>query len=178
MRLRHLRLPFALAVLVALAIPAASLSAPGGLTLDRGIVQSVDTAHIELRALDGSVASFAVSAATRIKLNGVPATVTEIRPGYVATVVHDGDRPAVAIRAFGRPPIVVVRGVVSSLTRSAIGVDTDAGPVSVPLDGRTVFRFRGGPGLRRLARPGALVVVRYREGGPAVAVNVLKRARA
>jgi hypothetical protein len=178
MTLRNLRLLTAVAAVLALAIPAAALSAPSDLTNDQGIVQSVSPTRIELRALDGNVASFAVSEATRVRINGQPGQLTDIRPGYVATVTHNGDRPAALIRAFGRPAIVTSRGIVSSLTRTSISVDTDAGPVAIPLDRGTVFRFRGDPGFRWQARPGALVVVKYRDGGPAKSVNVLKRARA
>jgi len=178
MTLGYLRLLAALAAVLALAVPAAALSAPSDITNDQGIVQSVGSTQIELRALDGSVASFAVSPSTRVRVNGLPAQLTDIRPGYVATVTHDGDRPAALIRAFGRPALIARRGIVSSLTRTSITVGTDAGPVTIPLDRGTAFRFRGSPGFRWQARPGALVVVKYRDGGPAKSVNVLKRARA
>jgi len=124
MTLRNLRLLTAVAAVLALAIPAAALSAPSDLTSDQGIVQSVTPIQIELRALDGNVASFAVSDATRVRINGQPGQLTEIRPGYVATVIHNGDRPAVVIRAFGRPALITSRGIVSSLTRTSISVDT------------------------------------------------------
>jgi len=176
--LRYLRLLTAVAAVLALAVPAAALSAPSDLTNDQGIVQSVSPSQIELRALDGSVASFAVSEATRVRVNGLPARLADIQPGYVATVTHNGGRPAVLIRAFGRPVMLTSRGIVSSLTRASITIGGDAGPVTIPLDRGTVFKFRGGPGFRWQARPGALVVVRNREGSPARSVNVLKRARA
>ena len=178
MTLRSLRLLAAVVSVAALALPAAALSAPSDLANDQGIVQSVGQTRIELRALDGSVTSFAVSAATRVRINGQPGVLTDIRPGYVATVTHNGDRPAVLIRAFGKPALISSRGIVSSLTRTSITIGGDAGPVTIPLDRRTEFRFRGGPGFRWQARPGALVVVKYREGGPAKSVNILKRARA
>ena len=178
MTLRHLRLLTAVAAVMALAAPAAALSAPSDLTNDQGVVQSVGPTQIELRALDGSVVSFAVSEATRVRLNGQPARLQDIRPGYVATVTHNGDRPAVLIRAFGKPTLITSRGIVSSLTRTSITVDSDAGSFVIPLDRGTVFRFRGGPGFRWQARPGALVVVKVRDGDPAKSVNVLKRARA
>ncbi len=178
MTLRPLRLLTTVAAVLALTVPAAALSAPSDLRNDQGIVQSIDATQIELRALDGTVASFSLSAATRVKVNGLLARLADIRPGYVATVTHDGDRPAVLIRAFGKPTMVTRRGIVTSLTRNAITIGGDAGPVTVPLERGTVFRFRGGPGFRWQARPGALVVVKVRDGGPAKSVNVLKRARA
>ena len=178
MTLRLLRLLTTVAAVLALAIPAAALSAPSDVTNEQGIVQSIDASQIELRALDGSVASFAVSAATRVKVNGLLARLADIRPGYVATVTHDGARPAVLIRAFGKPAILTSRGIVASLTRNTITIGSDAGPVTIPLDRATIFRFRGGPGFRWQARSGALVVVKHRDGVPAKSVNVFKRARA
>jgi len=178
MTLRSLRLLTAVAAVLVLAIPAAALSAPSDLTNDQGIVQSIGPNQIELRALDGSVASFAVSEATRVRVNGQPGQLTDIRRGYVATVTHNGNRPAVLIRAFGRPALITSRGIVSSLTRTSITIGSDTGPVTIPLNRGTVFRFRGDPGFRWQARPGALVVVKHRDGGPAKTVNVLKRARA
>lgn len=178
MTLRYLRLLTAVAAVAALAIPATALSAPSGLTEDKGIVQSVSPTQIELRALDGTVNSFAVSTATRVRINGRPGALMDIRPGYVATVRHNGDRPAVLVRAFGKRALIATRGIVSSLTRNSITVGTDAGPVTIALDRRTVFTFRGGPGGRAQARRGALVVVKAPDGGAAKSVNVLKRARA
>ncbi|MSO95515.1 MAG: hypothetical protein EXQ81_06945 [Thermoleophilia bacterium] len=184
MTLRPLRLLRLLPVLMvagtvlALALPAVGAAATAGLGEDRGIVQSIDAARIELRALDGSVASFAISPATRVKLNGRRATLTAIRPGYVATVTHDGGNAAVVIRVVGRPVIIIRRGVVASLGKGAITLYTPEGTATIPLDVGTVFRFRGLPGAWSQARPGALVVVRYRDGETARTVNVLKRARA
>ena len=178
MTLRSLRFLTAVAAVLALAIPAAAQSAPSDLTNDQGIVQSVGPTQIELRALDGTVASFAVSQTTRVRVNGQPGQLIDIRPGYVATVMHNGNQPAVLIRAFGRPALITSRGIVSALTRTSITIGSDTGLVTIPLDRATVFRFRGDPGFRWQARPGALVVVRYRDGGPAKSVNVLKRARA
>jgi hypothetical protein len=178
MTLRPLRLLTAVALVIALAVPAAALSAPSGLTNDQGIVQSVGPTQIELRSLDGSVASFAVSAATRVRVNGALARLADVRPGDVARVTHDGARPAVLIRAFGKRPLVTSRGTVMSLTRNEIILGGDAGPITIRLDSSTRFRLRGGPGFRWQARPGALVVVKHRDGGSAKAVNVLKRASA
>ena len=163
---------------LALALPAVGAAATAALGEDRGIIQSIDTARIELRALDGSVASFAVSPATRVTLNGRRAALTDIRPGYVATVTHGGGTAAVVIRVVGRPAIVIRRGVVASLGRRAIAVDTPEGTIRIPLDAGTAFQFGGLPAPRSQAGPGALVVVHYPEGGPAKTVTVLKRARA
>ena len=51
----------------------------------------------------GASSSFAVSPTTRVRLNGARASLADIQPGFVATVVHDGGAPAMLIRAFGKP---------------------------------------------------------------------------
>ena len=176
MTLRPLRLLTVALAVFAVVAPAAGTAATTDLTVDKGIVQSVGATQIELRALDGTVVSFAVAARTRIRVNGVPARLSDIRPGYVATVTHNGSRPAVVIRAFGKAPLLTSRGIVTSLTRGAITLDTGVGTDTITLGPGTIFRFRGAPVARRQARPGATVVVRYRDGAPAKSVNVVKRA--
>ena len=179
MTLRTLRLVTVAIALLALAIPASGMASASDVTIDRGIVQSVGSGQIELRALDGSVVSFAVSPTTRVRLNGVRVPLTDVKPGFVATVTHDGGAAAVLIRAFGKPANVIDRGVVTALTGSAITLQTAAGAtVTVSLDPSTRFRRFGLPARRFLARPGALVAVTHAVDGPAKIVNVLKRARA
>jgi hypothetical protein len=179
MTLRHFRsLVVAIAVL-AFALPAASTAARVDPTTDRGVVQSVGSDQIVLRALDGSVVSFAVSSATRVKLNGVQVSLADIQPGFVASVVHRGRAPATVIRAFGKPATVTDRGVVTALDKTAITLRTAGGAtISTPLDAGTRFRLGGAPGKRAFARPGALVAVQHAADGPARIVNVLKRAGA
>jgi hypothetical protein len=164
-------------VALALAAPTVAVAAKGELARDRGVVQSVDAGQIVLRALDGTVTAFPLGPATRVFLNGVRVTLAEIQPGIVATVVHDGAEPAVAIRATGST-LVTDRGTVLALTRSEIVLATASGEsVTVALDPTTRFRFRGAPVRRAAARAGAIVAVKHLLGGPATRVNVLKRAR-
>ena len=177
MTLRALRL-LIIAAALAFAIPAVGVASSGA-TIDRGVVQSVDAQNIVLRALDGSVVSFAISPTTRVKLNGVRVSLAEIKPGFVAAVVHNGNTPALVIRAFGKPVSVTDRGIVTSLTKTAITVQTAAGAtITVALDPSTQFRRLGLPAKRLLARAGALVAVTHAGDAPARVVNVLKRARA
>ncbi len=178
MRLRPFRLLLAVAAVATFLVPATAQAAATERTNERGIVQSIDAQHLELRALDGTVVSFRLTPTTRVRVNGLTARPERIRPGYVAVVSHKGDRIAVLVKAFGKPTVVTRRGVVASLNRRAITIGSDAGPITIAINGRTVFRFRGRPGRPGLARPGALVVVKYVDGSPARIVNVLKRPRA
>jgi hypothetical protein len=177
--IRSLRLLTVVAVLVALVVPAASLGAPRAKGTDRGVIQSVDSSQIVLRALDGGVVSFAVSPRTVVRLNGARAAVAEIHPGYVARVVHDANARALVIEAFGGPVATIDRGVVTAITRSTITVRLTGGPiVTFALDAGTRFRLQGAPSRRQLARPGARVAVTHASDAPATVVNVLKRAGA
>jgi len=156
--------------------PALASAAPTALQTDRGVVQSISETQIELRALDGSIVPLAIGPATRIRLNGAPASLSAIRPGFVAEVLHRGARPAVLVRAFGKVPVLTDRGIVTALTRAAITVRTDGGAlVTIPLDASTRFRRFGQPTGRFAARPGARVAVRHPENGAARLVTVLKR---
>ena len=163
----------------ALVAPSVASAGSAELRTDRGVVQSVDSTQIILRALDGSVVSYPLSAITRVKLNGLRTTIDEIKPGYVAAVIHDGAAPAVLVRAFGKPSIITDRGVVTALSKTSITVRTNAGVlVTVSLDASTRFQFLGLPTRRFVARSGAVVAVRHPDGAPARVVNVLKRAGA
>jgi hypothetical protein len=176
-----MRLPLVRSAVVAIAA-AALLLLPGvagagtsALQLDRGIVQSISETQIELRALDGAVLSLTIGPATRFRLNGARATLAQIKPGFVAEVLHRGARPAVVVRAFGTVPILVDRGVVTSLTQTAITLRTDAGTTStIPLDAATRFRRLGRPVARAAARAGARVAVRHPDGTAAKLVTVLR----
>ena len=69
MRIRPLRLLTICATALALAAPAAGLAAHTA-ALDRGVVQSVDSSQIVLRALDGSTVSFGLLPGTRVRVPG------------------------------------------------------------------------------------------------------------
>jgi hypothetical protein len=177
MRIHPFRLLTALAVVVALALPAAGLAASAGVKVDRGVVQSVNASQIVLRTLDGGSMSFQVVPRTRVKLNGRPATITDIGPGSVAEVTADGRGRAVVIRAFGTAGTATItdRGLVTVVSRTALMLTTDSGTRTIALDGNTRFRVAGIPGGRQAVRPGALVAVTHAPDSPALVVNVLKR---
>lgn len=158
-----------------LVLPAVAGAGTSALQVDRGVVQSISDTQIELRALDGAVVTLAIGPATRIRLNGAPALVAQLRPGFVAEVLHRGARPAIVVRAFGTVPVLVDRGIVTALTRAAITLRTDAGTtVTIPLNAATRFRRLGQPVARAAARPGARVAVRHPELGVARLVTVLR----
>lgn len=164
----------ATAVTLAIAIPATASAGTTALRLDRGVVQSISPTQIELRALDGTVAALTIGPRTKIRLNGSPAGVMRIKPGFVAEVLHRGARPAVVVRAFGTVPVIVDRGIVTALTPTSITLQTETEVVTVALSRKTRFLRLGRPVTSLAAGPGARVAVRYPEGGPARLVRVLR----
>ena len=70
--------------------------------IDKGVVVSVAPNLIELRQPDGTVVSVGVGPQTSVILNNVPVSLAELRPGYLAAVLHVGTQPAREIRALRR----------------------------------------------------------------------------
>ena len=181
MKISPLRVLTAVAVVLVLALPAVGLAAPGRVGVDRGVVQSVSAGQIVLRTLDGGSLSFQVTPRTQVLVNGRPAAITDIAPGFVAEVATNDRGRAMLVRAYGTiTPTATVsdRGVVTAITKAAITVTTDAGTRTIALDRNTRFRVVGIPAGPRAVRPGVIVVVTHPQDGPALVVNVLKRAGA
>ena len=179
MMTRPLRLLIVAAALVALVLPAASLAGPRERGADRGVVQSVSSTEIVLRALDGAVITYSIVPRTVVRLNGSRAAIANVHPGFVARVVHDAHAHALAIEAFGASATTVDRGIVTAISRNAITLRVaSGGSVTLALDAGTRFKFHGAPARRAVARPGAQVAVTHPADAPATVVNVLKRAGA
>ena len=148
-----------------------------GPTIDRGVVQSVSSSQIVLRELDGSIVSIAVGARTRVLLNGRPATLADIKPGFVAGVTHNGSAPAKVIRAFGRLAPTIDSGVVVSVSGRVLVIRTAGATLRFQVTARTAIRWRGLPATVAALRPGRLVQVTHTQGGAAIRIAV-RAARA
>ncbi|MGZ4439162.1 MAG: hypothetical protein ACXVZN_02165 [Gaiellaceae bacterium] len=83
--------------------PAVYVRAVGraSLAVDKGVIVSVSSGSLVLRTAAGPV-TITVGPSTAVMLNGQPATLADLRPGYAAEVTHRGSDPAVQIRALGR----------------------------------------------------------------------------
>ena len=111
--------------------------------VERGIVQSIDSTTLVLRALDGTDVDVSLGPTTRYRLNGRDASVGEIRPGFVAEAVMDASGAVVVVRAFGRPERPVERGVVVRVaTRALVLRRGPADMVRLRVNERTVV-WRG-----------------------------------
>ena len=143
--------------------------------VERGIVQSVTTTAVVLRALDGTHVTVALGPSTRYRLNGRLAPARAITPGLVAEVVSEGG-PAVALRAFGGGGLI--ESGVLELKRLGVLVvrRSSGGSVRVALTARTGVWLDGRKATRRELRRGMTVdVVRARDGSARV---VLARSAA
>jgi hypothetical protein len=165
-----------IALVFALALAGTATAATRELRVDRGVVQSVSSAQIVLRELDGSTIAIPVGPRTRVLLNGQPATLGDIRPGFVAGVTHNGSTPARVIRAFGRLTPAIDSGVVVSVLRTAIVIRTpDGATMRFRVTARTKIRWRGLPATIAAVRPGRLVQVTHTQGGAAIRIAVRAR---
>ena len=72
--------------------------------IDKGVVVSVSPTVIVLREANGGIVSILVGPKTVVTLGGLPARITDLRPGDLAAVLHYGTAPAREVRATPRPP--------------------------------------------------------------------------
>ena len=142
--------------------------------VERGIVQSVTPSAVVLRALDGVDVEVAVGPGTRIRLNGLPAALTDIRPGFVAETIHYGIKPAIRLRAFGRVEPVTERGRLVVVRGSALVLRNGAGRRRIPLTGATLVRRQGRLVAVRILRVGMRVEITRSGDGSADMVRVLR----
>jgi hypothetical protein len=70
------------------------------LIYDRGRVQSVSPAVVVLKEVDGSVVSVPVSATTDVRVNGIPATLAQVKRRFQATTLRVDGGAATQLRAF------------------------------------------------------------------------------
>ena len=159
--------------LLALVGIAASLAGTGPAAaadrvVERGIVQSVTTTAVVLRALDGTQVSVALGPATRYRLNGRAAPSSAIRPGFVAEVVSEGG-PALVLRAFGGRGLIE-SGVLERKRFGALVVRRPSGAtIRLVLTARTRVWVDGRKATRRELRRGMTVdIVRARDGSARV----------
>lgn len=166
-------------VLAMFALAGTATAGIGDLTVDRGVVQSVSTTEIVLRELDGSSIALAVNAATRVLLNGSPARLTDVQPGFVAAVGHNDSRPARFVRAFGRVATTVDRGVIASVSgRQFVLRLADDSVLTLRVTPSTRVRLNGFPATPAAIRPGRFARVTHTADGKARLVQLAGRGKA
>jgi hypothetical protein len=70
--------------------------------IDRGVIRDKGGGTLTLRERDGTLVPIAVSPSAAITIGGRPADFGALRRGMTATVIRDGDVPAVEVRATRR----------------------------------------------------------------------------
>jgi len=169
-----------LVFLLALVVAAPAAATPGGarLPVDSGIVQSVSPLQLVLRSLDGSTVVFQIRPRTVVLVNGVPATVSALQPGFAATVTHDQRGRAREVRAVGqrRAERQIDKGIVVSASSALIVLRQDDGSiVSVQVGPKTVVKLDGLPAKITELRAGDLAAVLHYGNAAAREVRALPK---
>ena len=164
-----MRIGLVVAVAVASLVAAAPALASDRV-VERGVVQSAGPSALVLRGLDGVDLAVPVGPRTRVRLNGLRATLADIRPGFVAETVRVGTGPALRVRAFGHVPRAVEQGRVVRVGRALLVLRlAGSGRVRILLTDRTLVRREGRlVALRALRRGTRVVVVRAADGSARV----------
>jgi hypothetical protein len=70
--------------------------------IDRGPIRAKAPGSLTLRERDGTLVTIAVSPTASITRHGRPVPFSMLRRGMVATVIRDGDAPAIEVRVPGK----------------------------------------------------------------------------
>ena len=155
-------------------LAAASPALAADRTVDRGIVQSVTPTVLVLRGLDGVDVEVPLGPRTRVRLNGLPATIADIRPGFVADTVRFGSRAAARVRAFGRVATTTERGRLVGVRDGWLVLRVASGRTRIATSSGTLVRRRGRLAALRSLRVGMRVEVVRAADGSAKVVRVLR----
>lgn len=155
--------------------------ARGPVVTDRGIVQTVAPDSLVLRALDGSSITIALDGRTRFYLGDRSGSLSDVQPGGVATVRHQGSAPAVDVRVAlpPKPQLRSDRGLTTSGSATSLVMQlADGTALTIRIDGSTrVYGSNGRQVSFGELRPGLLVDVVYDPSGslPAQTVKIIRR---
>lgn len=146
-------------------VPAATGDRPSS---ERGVVQSVSAGGLVLKRLDGSTVAVAVDKRTRVLIDGKPASILDVRPGFVAVVSFRGasGQAALEVDAFSTSAALPARvesaaGIVRSVSQAELVLRSlDGSTVRVSLAGETRVLLDGKPASVADLRPGFVAVVR------------------
>ncbi len=127
----------------------------------QGIVQSVSARAVVLKELDGSTLRVPVDAKTRVLIDGKPASLRAVKPGFVAVANWKAGKATQELQAFdlsGQNAAGVA--VVESVSADAVVVNEARGnTVTIPVDAKTRVLLDGKPASLRDVKPGYYTVV-------------------
>ena len=144
--------------------PAKTVTVHGSQT-SQGVVQSVTPRAVVLTLLDGSSVAVPVDRRTHVLLDGVPATLAQVRPGYIATAtVKDGQPTAelqvVNPQAQAQPNAVTGLATVQSVSPTLVVVTaSDGSTVSIHVRPGTRIFVNGKRASLRDVKPGFTTVL-------------------
>lgn len=126
-----------------------------------GIVQSASARAVVLKKLDGSTVRVPVDAKTRVLVDGKPASLRAVKPGFVAVAKWKAGKATKELQAFdlsGQNAAGVA--VVESVSADAVVVTEARGStVTIPVDAKTRVLVDGKPASLRDVKPGYYTVV-------------------
>jgi hypothetical protein len=67
--------------------------------VDRGAIRGKSPGQLVLREGDGTLVTIAIAPTATVTISGHPAAFQQLRRGMVATVIREGDAPAIEVRA-------------------------------------------------------------------------------
>jgi hypothetical protein len=70
-----------------------------GYRIDRGVIRSKADGTLTLRERDATLVAIPISPTASIRVRGRPASYAALRRGMTATVIREGDAPAIEVRA-------------------------------------------------------------------------------
>ncbi len=97
-----------------------------------------------------------VAARTLVLVNGVPASLSDVKPGFVAEFTGLAGRAARVLKALDPPPVRTVgAATVQSVSAAAVVVTgADGSTVTIPVDARTRVLVDGNQATLADVRPG------------------------
>jgi hypothetical protein len=124
-----------------------------------GIAQSIGAASIVLTELDGSTVSIAVTRSTRVFVDGIHASLGEVKPGFVVSATWLAGK-AKLIEAFNlASPGGVEVGVVASIsTKAIVAKPNGGGSVTIRVGPHTRVLLDGDPATLGAVKAGDTVV--------------------
>lgn len=131
-------------------------------------MQSVSADRLVLKALDGSTIVVPIDTRTRVFIDGKPASISDVRPGFVAVVTMRGasGQAALEVDAFTTspgpaPPVATVAGVVRSVSPGRLVLASLDGTIlTVVIDAAARVYVDGKSASLADVRAGFIVVVR------------------
>lgn len=157
-------------MLLSLCSPDCARAAGPPLTMASGIVAAVNGATLAVRQGDKPLATYNVSPATKILIDGKVSQLAALMPGYVVNVQNAGDATTAI---YARTPDTEAWGVVTVITDTAISiVDRSGDGHSFSISPATAVTLYTKPAKASNIKSGMLTDIKFTLVNPNAAVSV------